>query len=74
MLAFLGIQEHNNSTKKRNKSTPLYSKEVKGYTPPDSIYRRIYRLEKKQPPVSMKQFSANKKLQTKGGCHGCQLR
>ncbi|MDH3957278.1 MAG: hypothetical protein OET81_11335, partial [Desulfobacteraceae bacterium] len=39
---------------KRNKSTPLYIKEVKVYTAPDSIYKRNYRLEKRQPPVSMK--------------------
>ncbi|MDH3723983.1 MAG: hypothetical protein OER74_20990, partial [Desulfobacteraceae bacterium] len=60
---------------KRNKSTPLYIKEVKVYTAPDSIYKRNYRLEKRQPPVSMKtMFFSQKTLHTKGGCHGCTLR
>ena len=35
------------ASKKRNKSTPLYIKEVKGYTPPYSIEKNYYRVDKK---------------------------
>jgi hypothetical protein len=47
----------------------LYIKEEKGYTSPYSIYRKNYRLEKRQPPVRMKKSFATKTLHTKGGCH-----